>query len=56
MKLRSKVAQTPEGLFLVLENDGIGSNLLRGESWEPHFSRLLGALPLEGTIALDVGA
>lgn len=56
MKLRSKVAETREGSFLVLENDGIGGNLLRGEGWEPHFHEVLTALPLQGTMVLDVGA
>jgi FkbM family methyltransferase len=56
MKLRSKIAETKEGLFLVLENDGIGGNLLRGETWEPHFAQTLEALPLEGTTVLDIGA
>ncbi len=56
MKLRSKVATTKDGTFLVLENDGIGGNLLRGESWEPHFAQTLAALQLSGTTVLDVGA
>lgn len=56
MRLRSKVAETRDGLFLVLENDGIGGDLLRGQAWEPHFAQALSALPLEGTTALDIGA
>lgn len=56
MKLKTKIAQNERGIFVVLENDGIGAGLLRGEDWEPHFADILSALNLEGTTALDLGA
>jgi len=56
MRLRSRIAETRDGIFLVLENDGIGGDLLRGQAWEPHFAQALSALRLEGTTALDIGA
>ena len=45
-----------DGTFVVLENDGIGSDLLAGKRWEPHFASFLSAINIVGTTAIDIGA
>ncbi len=55
-RLRSRTVTNEDGTFVVLENDGIGSTLLDGRRWEPHFASLVAALRIEGTTALDIGA
>lgn len=56
MQLRSRVVTNEDGTFVVLENDGIGSDLLAGKRWEPHFARFIQSLNIVNTTALDVGA
>ncbi len=54
--LRTIVVENEDGKFLVLENDVLGQHLLRGERWEPRYTRILPLLLPKGGTAVDVGA
>ena len=48
--------ENKDGRFLILENDGIGGHLKRGDRWEPHFTKIVRGLVEPGTVAVDAGA
>lgn len=54
--LRVQLAENEDGKFLVLENDTLGQHLLRGERWEPHFTKLVSAILRPGSTVVDAGA
>ena len=54
--LETTIVENADGKFLVYRNDTLGQHLLRGERWEPHFSKLVESLLRPGENVVDIGA
>jgi len=55
-KLTFVLAENEDGKFFVLPNDVLGQHLLRGQRWEPYYTRVLPFVLPQGSTAIDVGA
>jgi FkbM family methyltransferase len=54
--LRIRQVNNEDGIYIILENDAIGKNLLDGQRWEPHFSEIAKKLIGPNDICVDAGA
>jgi len=55
-RLATEVVTHTDGTFMILSGDSIGSQIKRGEPWEPHFTALVRQLVKPGDQVIDVGA